>query len=499
MNRLLLPQGLGWLPELFAILGAFALCVHFLFLPPLIGMGDNGDFIRPMKKVGLAYAHPPENRQFLFFGYFHHLYRYKNHSDNYHHTSTLVPVVALAVFLNKILTRDGFFDIRWLSGLYTLLFLGAVALFMRALRPLGSAVRWTGAFFFLFIFADVGYLAYFNSLYGEPLAYLSFLYILLCAWHLLHQAKPSLWPLLGYLLAVVFLVGSKLQYTPAVFAFTLMIGLFAYLRPDSRAFRSTAILGIVATLLLAGFFFVKGPAWLKRLHLYQSVFYGILLNSPDVKADLQTLGLDPKLAVNAGYHFFRPAPIPQQSKEMQQQFFSRVGRWDVVRFYLQKPRRLFAQMGAAATRAFTIRPLYLGNYEPSAGKPYGAQCTQWALWSDVKRFVIPNHWVTLASVFGTFALVNLFFFVRAWKSSDRRQGLVAIFWLVVVTNSLLQWIVPFVADGFADFEKHMFLFNASFDALVVVSLLFLVEKLAKTVIPLHNRLRALLQPTRPGV
>ncbi|MGQ9496025.1 MAG: glycan biosynthesis hexose transferase WsfD [Thermoanaerobaculaceae bacterium] len=495
MNRLLFSQGLKWLPEIFAILGALALCVYFLFIPPLIGMGDNGDFIRPMKKVGLAYAHPPENRELLFFGYFHHLYRYKRHADDYQHTSTLVPVVALAVFLDKFFTKDGFFDIRWLSGLYTLLFLGAVALFMRALRPLGSAVRWAGAFLFLFIFADVGYLAYFNSLYGEPLAYLSFLYVLLLAWHLLHQAKPSLWPLLSYLLAIVLLVGSKTQYIPSVFAFALMTGLFAYLRPESRAFRWTAILGAVATLLLAGFFFVKGPAWLKRLYLYQSVFYGILNFSPDVKADLQALGLDPKLAVNAGYHFFRPAPIPQQSEEMQQQFFSRVSRWDVVRFYLQHPRRLLAQMGAAATRAFTIRPPYLGNYEPSAGKPYRAQCTQWALWSDVKRFVIPNHWVTLASVFAAFAVTNLFFFVRAWKSGDRRLALVAIFWLVFVANSLLQWIVPFVADGFADFEKHMFLFNVSFDAVIVVSLLFLVKKLAKTVIALQNHLRELLQPT----
>jgi len=468
------------LPEAAAIGGAAAVLVYFLFVPPLIGLADSGDFLRVMSTVGLYYGMSEQNRDMLFFGYFHHLYRWDpKFFTNGGYVSTQVPLLALAVYAERMFTRDGWFDIRWLSAVYAVSFVTACALLMWMLRREAAAVRWTAALVVLFVFADLGYVAYFNSFYGEPVAFLSTLFLVLTVVALVSREKPPVRLLAAYFVAAAWLAGSKLQYTPAALPFAVAGWMFSRLRPDDRRFRVTARIGAVAVVVCAAVVFAANPSGLKHINLYQSVFFGILRESNDPQADLRELGLDPKLAVNAGYHYFQPAPIPQESEEMKQLFYSRVSHADVVLFYLRHPDRLIRNVFKAAEGAFMIKPGYLGNYEPSAGKPYGAVSTAWSFWSDFKKHVVPHHIGTIALVFGLFAVSATRVLLKARAMGRTRTAMAAAFWLAFAADGLLQLVVPIVADGFADIEKHLFLFNVSFDVIVAVSAVVTVRTLAR--------------------
>ena len=276
------------LPEAAAIGGAAVVLVYFLFVPPLIGLADSGDFLRVMSTVGLYYGMSEQNRDMLFFGYFHHLYRWDpKFFTNGGYVSTQVPLLALAVYAERMFTRDGWFDIRWLSAVYAVSFVTACALLMWMLRREAAAVRWTAALVVLFVFADLGYVAYFNSFYGEPVAFLSTLFLVLTVVALVSREKPPVRLLAAYFVAAAWLAGSKLQYTPAALPFAVAGWMFSRLRPDDRRFRVTARIGAVAVVVCAAVVFAANPSGLKHINLYQSVFFGILRESNDPQADLR--------------------------------------------------------------------------------------------------------------------------------------------------------------------------------------------------------------------
>ena len=65
---------------------------------------------------------------------------------------------------------------------------------------------------FVFIFCDAGYLLYFNSLYGEPLQYVSLM--ILIALGLLIYKRPTIPKIACFFVALYFFAGSKLANVP---------------------------------------------------------------------------------------------------------------------------------------------------------------------------------------------------------------------------------------------------------------------------------------------
>ena len=104
-----------------------------LFVRPITGVADNGDFARIMNSTGLQYISDSSSDR--YFGYVNRLYKtgfILPFGGGYF--STELPIVLLAVFISRTLLNTELFDIRFLAAIYTLIFTGAVFLVVGCIR-----------------------------------------------------------------------------------------------------------------------------------------------------------------------------------------------------------------------------------------------------------------------------------------------------------------------------------------------------------------------------
>ncbi|WP_150269698.1 glycosyltransferase family 39 protein [Paenibacillus tepidiphilus] len=461
-------------PEMLAILIGLGLILYLLFLQPFVGVADNGDFLRMMNTVGLHYYDEAESYADRFFSYSHSRFSYENLFLGFYPSSqillVLLPRLAAGIF------HGSYFDIRLLAAVYGLLLLAATWLIVK-LGAKGSYV--TGlvlAAAVLFVFYDIGYLAYFNSLFGEPVSMVFMLLAFALGLQLTAQETPAVKGLTLFMIAVLFLVCSKIQNAPVGIAFALIFLRLAKLDGKGK-WKKTARWFAAAIFLLSVILYVTAPKELKHINLYQTVFFGILNESPDVEGDLQDLGLPERLKVLAGTNYFQTdTAIKQDDPSLQADFYDRISHGDVLLFYLKHPARLVGNMEYAAANSMDIRPYYLGNYEKGEGKPAGALTYAYSGWSQFKREHVPDT-LWFLGVFYLLYYAGICY--EYFRTREARRRIAGELLMLLGLIGIFSFLVPILGDGRADIGKHLFMFNVSFDMMAVVMLTWAVHKLVK--------------------
>ncbi|CAH1211842.1 hypothetical protein PAECIP111892_03645 [Paenibacillus auburnensis] len=450
-------------PEYLVALAGCGLILYLLFLQPFVGVADNGDFKRMMDTVGLNYYNAAESYADRFFSFSHARFSYENLFQGFYPSSqillVLVPRLLSGVF------HGSYFDIRLLGAVYGLLLLAATWLIVK-LGAKYSAV--TGLLLgagMLFVFYDIGYLAYFNSLFGEPVSMVSMLLTFALGLRLTVQERPTRKGLTLFFIAVLFLICSKIQNAPVGLVFSLIFLRLGAL-PGEGNFRRLARRFAVAVALVSVVLYMAAPKELKHINLYQTVFFGILNDSPDVRGDLRDLGLPEHLEVLAGTNYFqKDTAIKQDDPSLTPDFYDRVSHKDVLFFYIKHPVRLIEHMKYAAKNSMDIRPQYLGNYEKSEGKPAGALSQTYSVWSQFKDKHIPHTLGFLILFYLVYYAGVLFHYFRTKELAGRIAGELL---LLIGLIGLFSFLVPVLGDGRADIGKHLFLFNVSFDLMAVI-------------------------------
>jgi protein-S-isoprenylcysteine O-methyltransferase Ste14 len=149
-----------------AVLAAAALILIWqLILPPVVGVANNGDFIKLLGRYGLGTTDVFQHANTRYT--FNDSYRWES---GYQSSELLVIVPALAI--NRVLSKDGSFDIRIMGVLHGGLFLLALFLFVPLLD---GTRRWAAAgvcVLALALFGDFLYVGYLNTFYVDVPAYL---------------------------------------------------------------------------------------------------------------------------------------------------------------------------------------------------------------------------------------------------------------------------------------------------------------------------------------
>lgn len=164
-------------PAFVAAFAALLIMSSALLIQPVIGVADNGDFYRAANGLGIYKLDRFEEDQFqnyasTKFG----IYQYYNEYEA-SLPSSQVPFIRVALSLDRFFTGNDFiFDIRFLGGILMLYAAWAIYLLVdyvtyRSNRKGGMLL----AAVCVYIFADTGYTAYFNSFFTEGLVYVSFL------------------------------------------------------------------------------------------------------------------------------------------------------------------------------------------------------------------------------------------------------------------------------------------------------------------------------------
>ncbi len=468
--------GAGTLRRLLPWFAAAAVVLRsgFLLFPrPVVGLADNGDWVKIMGPVGLRYpaASSYEHDYFSYLptklaivppGYW---------KSDYFTSETAIVWLARR---GAIVAGASVFDLRWLGAIHLGLLALAVWIVVRAGERLTTAAHIVLAALVVFVFSDVGYVAALNSIYSQVASFNFLMLTVAFAAIAAVRRPPGLTLLLGFGGSVAGLVASKPQEAPqgplwAAFA----VLLFAASRPPIRR----AALGLALALTAFSVYcYRQTPQYLKQQALYHAVFDEVLLDShyapaADAGSVLAELGLDPTWERYAGISVYdRRAPI--RDPWFTDAFFLRVTYPRLLLFYAKHPLRAWSSLTKGVARVFVLRPPAFGNFERMEGFHPGAQTPISSEWSDLRAALAPpGLW------FAVLLAGNMLLGLRAFAARDERLCGIGV--LIVCAVVAGEFLICTIGNAHYELERHLFTVDAACDVLVIADVVWMVDGLVR--------------------
>ena len=440
-----------------------ALCAGLLslqlFVPPFIGLSNNGDF---PKVTGLFSLGPKYNGWVDNFFYFTSEYVY---DPSYYWNSGVYSSEQLLAWaastIGKLIGKRGEFDIRFMGAVHVLLFLGAYYTLLLALRRSSRLARYGVAVIVLAIFTDVNYVSYFNSFYTDTAALLGLFLMVAMAFYIVMRDAVSAGPLVLFGAAALLFITSKAQhgilgFVPAAF---VLVSVRLSKRPQIRYLG-----GLLCALLLAAstLMLLITPRFYKGQALFNLVFVQIAPKSAAPLEDLNELGLNESDLCYVGMNAFQP-DSPVNDEQWASDFYARSGYSSVARFYMRHPSRALGILQQDLhEEAYRIRPWNLANTRRVDGHPPGTLTDRFAAWSNLRSSLFsgwPAHIIVwyLLLVGGSVAVI--------YRDPSRTVTAVASICLVVAGMAIFEFCFASLADA-TETYRHLFLFHAMTDLTV---------------------------------
>ena len=461
--------------SLWLALAAFLIIVLTLFAGGEIGLSDNGDFYRVMTASSLEAWEG--NRAFTYIDTCRIVLTENSAAGNAvkilfgaeglaEYPSIQILLVRISVVLsllvNKVLGREiEVYHLGLLGLLYAALYAWAIGYFFSRFS-LGSWRRdLPGKALMLLVLCDVGYTAYFNSLYGEGLQHIALIFFAGSLVQILLHPPRLRDGVCGALSALVY-GWAKFFNIPAACFMLLLFAALAILRGGRRW--AAAFCGGAMAVLLAVFLVV--PSWMNETNTYNTVFFGVVRDVEEEQAGdyVEDLGLPREMAVLRDTNYFTNGVWAALEQGGWRDVVNSVSKVDLVLFYLTHPGRTWEQAEITVQNCGMIRPYYLSNYGPD--NPMMVLSHRMGLWSALReRLPFNTMWGNLLVLAAAGVVCG--FFLR--KRREKRGVWIA---LGLLTAGLLGYtfLIPIVSNGEADLAKHMFAFIELMDLLVLLVL-----------------------------
>lgn len=457
----------AWVAVLLTILIVFP----YLFLNPIHGYADNGDFWRAIYPNGIyPFAAKDRTDYFNFVTPHYHIMQYFNENKMEVYSSQTL-FIQVALFLNRLFYSKTIFDLRFLSGIYFLLFLGAIYLLTVALtHPLRRVRSYLIALMVVFVFADSAYTLYFNSFFAEPVSYLGMLYAV-AAWLLLaRKTYRWRWPLLlTYFVSTVMFIASKQQNAPIALSF-MLVAVGALFLPNFKK-HWVALLSGMAVILISG---VVTFALISKLfgdvNVFQAFSYGVLVETDDPTKAITKDGLDGQYALmrNEPYNPPSYAPVLPSDAYIEKHLTTRLSTAWVVKYYLKHPMQLVKLMDVAGKNLMVVQLRAVGDYTKSSGAKPLQQSHYFTGWSLLAETFYPRKFAFNVML----ALVYIMVFAVGFYA-DLKRGLAEgpmRFFLILGLLSILIFVPPVsvIGSGISDLAKHLFAVPVTVSLLLVI-------------------------------
>jgi hypothetical protein len=436
-----------------------AIIGYQLFIPPSIGLANNGDF---GKVTGLfGFDSPPGDTYSYIDLKYHFESRYRYNSGFYSSETLLVPV---ALVLNNIFSKDGSLDLRWMGLVHGLLFILAVYLLQSLLAEVGRRRRvflWTSV---TIVFGDAMYASYFNSFYMDAAAYVFLmlavvLFLRSVAWRRRSDA-------VCLVICVVLMLLAKSQH--AILGLWLA-PLFAFfggsLWPGNRRFfASVSTAAVLAATILS----VKAsPSDYAARGYYSVIFTRILPHSQNVRADLESLGLDDSYEKLIGTNTYS-AESGMNDPAFIRVFMERTSYSRLGRYFLTHPREAYLAARTSLAEGGRQRAP-MGNFDRSAGLPGSSESQAFTLWSNAKRMLFDGRGVRYLNCFLAMTLLTCAI------ATARRRTLPSVLMAGIYALAgmgMTEMLIASLADA-VDVTRHYFIAAAILDLelLIVFALL----------------------------
>ena len=442
--------------------------IYQLFIPPLIGIADNGDFARLRYPNGLSRIPSEDHDQRFNFVYSKFAIVPEPVVGIYYfHTSSHL-FVGAARWLNVHFISREVFDIRVLGALYFFCFLLGIYLILIFSRRFAFQWRCLLAAALFGMYTDTAYTAYFNSFYSEPTALAALIIIVGCAL-LLIDRRSGVFALAGYFATTALLITAKPMYVP--FA-ALFIPFGIYLtRFVSIRYRYvwTGVVSVILLVLAVGYQTIT-PEWLRMKASYIAIFSVLLPDSPNPDPDILALNLRPEWKRFIGTSPYDADGPVETDAAFRMEFTNRVRTLTIPRFLLARPLQLYRVASTIAPQLVTTLPDYAGYYEESSGRP--PRTKPFAPWSSIRARIFPaSLWlVILYFVSGVTAVV---LGIRN-TANEFMRGLLLLYSLLVGFGAII-FLVPIVTMASID-TRYSITFVSAFDLSLVIAVGLLLQK-----------------------
>ncbi|NFT08220.1 hypothetical protein FDF26_14335 [Clostridium botulinum] len=448
-----------------------------LFIHPIIGMADNGDFYRVINKSG-AY-HLNKNSNDIFLGYFikdYGIYKYNNDYANIL-ISTQSIFVKSAIFLDSFFTKDYVLDIRFMSIMFLIIEAIGFYFFIKALidKVDNSKYKLIITLLTILIFCDTGYLAYYNSFYGESVNICCFLMSIGLLIYMIEFDKFTWYNLIAFGISSFLFFGSKQQLAPVGILISfifIIIGVYTTNKPLTKIL--TYILAII--FIISSMVFYKSITGdFKYINIYHSMNRGILLNEDDPDSILEDFNISTQYSLLQETDFFEEIKLldPYEEKLIDD-YYEKFSLGKILEYYITHPKEFIKVLKISFNNGYSIRPKVIGNYEQSEHKEFGAKSYFFATWSTFKEKVIPKNMLFTVATIVIYLYLSTSRFLKAIKNNNKKIQLKEITYFYVFLVGISQIIISVIGAGDADLSKHVFMYNMAFDLIFIyiISLIF---------------------------
>jgi len=461
----------GWYtPRRIGIYSVIAVCIIWillLFLPPYLGVADDGSLYKVMDRIGISYM--VEDSEYIYNNYFIKEYliesspsivtRVENSQDLF---------IKGAIFIDGLFTRDQYFDIRFLAFIYGILFMPSIYVIIKqaCMRVSNFSEAIVIGILGVFIFGDISYLTYFSSLYPEAVWIICLMYC--CgAIFKLQKRKGSFFSMLLFTLIGVVFSTSRQQ-----------CGIIGFLLAGfciRAVFLNKNIPWRIYCVCMAFILSLTGMASLYTLESdfnvvseYHSMTRGVLFQAADPEKALKEFGINSSYSVLANTSAYDYYPVVSNlSEQLYEGFYDKYTPYDIALFYVKHPGAFINMMDLAVKGTSNLRRSFCGNYEKNYGMPKMAQSIFWSGWSIFKERSLPK---TIGYLVVLLICGFAFFGKRLRKNrlikENENTPLMMEAILIIAGIGISQAAISIIMSGDAEFSQHAFLFGASMDLIV---------------------------------
>lgn len=446
-------QSIKMNPAILAVSLCALIVGWLIFLTPIHGYSDNGDFQYLMATNDL-YGLPHAKAGYVVQHY--GLMKYYN-PLHLNHLTTQSAVIQIAVGLNRLLYSQTIFDVRFLGAVHYVLYLGGVAVLVKGLIGNENRLRNYLMTVSVVIFvADSSFTLYFNSFYPQALAFILLLYLVGFALLIIRYKTVNNWLTVGFYVSAILLLMVH-ESTSLLIIGIVIISVGILLLPSRQWIHGSAA---VVTCLLLFTCWVSAnniTREVRAMNKYQAVTQGRLLATSHPESIAATSHIDEQFSLMKGRSYYPAAyaPLEPEGHYIQENFSQHYDLPWLLLEYTEHPHQFSLLLDKSAKNMMVLRPKLTGTREKQArGKPF-QKTRYFSLFSYIAGAYYPKTYGFNCLL--AFAIMVIYCGELIRGLSKQNQAVKSHFWLVLGLLSVVVLVPPAVVVlyGTANFVIHM--------------------------------------------
>ena len=413
--------------------------VLVIICPPIYGVGDLAEYTSIFESVGLYNATADTYAITQNYGITEAGLGSKSFFEMF-----LMSVISL----NKLLFSNSVFNIHFLSGIYSIVFILGMYYLQKNMQFKTSYLNYAFSALLGIVFLDLGYIAYLNSFYTD--AAILVLTISMTALAISISKNISLLKLILFTACTGIIATMRFSFSVMALCIAVILCIVAWSFKSKKRYKliiCSAVIGIISVFSMLNPYI---PA--RDIKLYNLICEDLAVTDENA------------------LQYFNVQKVDSHSIEDMSNAVKDVTYVDVVRYYGDNPKTFTDNLKSAVNNSYFL--IHSATYF-EANANYGIRAfLPLKLWSYLKRTILPQGiWVVLGLIIA-YGAVALFEYAKARRSKNKHKMFVSLFAFALPIGAVAELIGTVVTTGKILISKNMIGFGIYFDLIIITSILW---------------------------